>query len=131
MNDLGLIDREPVHSLGEWRPSRRFFSCSDHPLKSACHSAPDVCDCGFVGWWEYRWVYVWKPYEKRRARSVRELQLDQCLAQQGGSRFTAGMDERCPSCGDIERTAYRWDTGLPELVGPIQVVESAEVVSLR
>ena len=68
--------------------------------------APDPCDCGFIGEWERRSVFVWAP--SKRVRSDRLIRRDRALgwpprSSEPGGYMMAGYDERCPGCGDVER----------------------------
>jgi hypothetical protein len=67
MSNTDLI---AANDVGPWTPGVT-------PICPKAQTAPDLCDCGFLGVWEHRWVCV--------------------------GNVIAGWDERCPGCGDIER----------------------------
>jgi len=77
------------------------------PICSKWLDEPDPCDCGHTGEWERRFVLVWchQPGHHRPDRQIRE---DMAKGWPGRPRDEGwwvmdGWDERCPSCGDIER----------------------------
>lgn len=63
-----------TRTVGEWEDPVR-------PLCPRFHVS-DPCDCGYDGDWQRRWIYDKLP----------------C-----GHTTLTGYDEKCPSCGDIER----------------------------
>lgn len=85
---------------GDWRPAVRVIC-------PRARSEPEPCDCGFVGDWEHRWVYVWHdvPGHRRGDRAIRRdiAKGFPARANDEGWWVADGFDERCPQCGDIER----------------------------
>ncbi len=86
---------------GEWGPPLQVFICPPGPAD------PDPCDCGFVGEWERRAVWVWvdHPGHRRGDKAIRRDLARGFPARAGEEGWWAlgGFDERCPGCGDIER----------------------------
>lgn len=91
--------------VGDWQtPDGVVFMCPGGPVP------PDECDCGYVGNWESRWVYVWyeHPGHSRHARNDEAILRD---VREGrpprpddeGWWVMGGRDQRCPACGDVER----------------------------
>lgn len=97
---VGGLDGSPV---GDWHsPLGPVFMCP-----SPGFVAPEPCECGFVGEWEWRHWYVWADDPGHR-RSARACQRDAARGwpprpHDEGWWCIGGSDERCPGCGDVER----------------------------
>lgn len=92
--------------VSEWKPA----------MNSLCpksHVAPVLCDCGFLGDWEYRWVYVWFSGSGTvRGDKACRRDIERGFPPRFGESgwwVIGGWDERCPQCGDVERFDYNAD----------------------
>ena len=77
-------------------------------FRNLCNpSPPELCDCGYLGAWERRTVYVWgnHPGYRRGDKAIRRDIARGLPARPNDEGWwcMAGWDERCPECGDIER----------------------------
>jgi hypothetical protein len=99
LEDVELIGSTIVTSV--WTPPIVVFVCP-RPTGS-----PEGCECGYVGPWETRSVFTWQtePGHRRSDDTIRRDLARGLPARSGdeGWWVTAGHDERCPGCGDIER----------------------------
>lgn len=102
---MSMTDGELVVATRDrWRELTNVFICGPG---AADASIPEPCDCGFVGWWQYRFLYDWhaEPGHRRTDEAIRR-DLAKGLparARDEGWWVIAGSEERCPGCGDIER----------------------------
>lgn len=86
----------------EWRAKPTILCPASRP-------EPDVCDCGYEGPWHMRfWTHL-QPcpptYASIGPDGTKELHRRCASCKNGGTGhdLIAGWEERCPSCGDIER----------------------------
>jgi hypothetical protein len=86
--------------VGPWEPVVT-------PMCPKAQTDPVLCDCGFLGAWEHRWVSVWNlaPGFTRGDRVCRrDIEEGRPVrSDDEGWWVIGGFDERCPGCGDIER----------------------------
>lgn len=77
------------------------------PICPKAQVEPVLCDCGHLGAWERRWVYIWHDVPGH-ARGDKAIRKDMARGfpprpHDEGWWIVGGWDERCPGCGDIER----------------------------
>ena len=96
----GLADSKVTAATWDARPA-------PSPICPKMQVDPSPCDCGFLGEWHRRWVYIWNavPGHKRTDRAIRAAIARGLPPRPGDNGWwvIGGWDERCPGCGDIER----------------------------